>query len=167
MDKKIPDNVKRVLFVCSANCCRSLMGERCFNQMSQDTGMSVTSISAGIAPFSGLHPTSEVLKILENESIDATDHRSQRITEKMLSGVDMVVVMAKMHYDFIAQKFPEHKGKVFLLTDFYNGDFAHMTQEGVPDPIKMNKSFYENVFMIIKEAVVSLIEKLSKKVEVE
>ncbi len=68
-----------------------------------------------------------------------------------------------MHRNFILQAIPEAGGKVFLMTDFYEGEDRKMFKHGVPDPIGMNREFYSNVMEMISRSVANLVKTLEAR----
>ena len=49
---------------------------------------------------------------LEELGYDPNNHRSQCISEELLSWADEVIVMGNVHERFIAEHYPEHSDKV-------------------------------------------------------
>ena len=75
-----------VLFVCVGNQGRSLMGERLFRRAA---GRRHAARSAGAAPGLVSHP--EVVAVLAELGIDATDHVPRRLDGVLLDWADVVV----------------------------------------------------------------------------
>ncbi|MCD6413118.1 MAG: low molecular weight protein arginine phosphatase [Elusimicrobia bacterium] len=141
---------KKILFVCTGNTCRSVMAEGIAKQISSDFEFSSSGILAN--PSYRIYGALE--EIFAEERIPYDDHVSTPLTKRMIEESDAVFVMEKFHRDFIAERFPEHLGKVFLLTEFAGekGD--------VPDPIGRPKADYRKTFDRIKSLVKKVIEKL-------
>lgn len=53
-----------------------------------------------------------MLIALEELGYDGSDHRSQAISEELLSWADTIVVMGNVHERFIADRFPKYSSKV-------------------------------------------------------
>lgn len=87
----------RILVVCTANICRSVMAERFLRRdaAARDLGGLHTS-SCGIL-FDGEPASDTVISVLAEREIDATDHRSRKFTPELLDDTDLVVTMERMH----------------------------------------------------------------------
>ncbi len=75
-----------VLFVCVGNQGRSLMAERLFRR---EAGALHEAQSAGAAPGSSSHP--EVVMVLAELGIDASDHVPRKLDDALLEWADIVV----------------------------------------------------------------------------
>ncbi len=75
-----------VLFVCIGNQGRSVMAERLFRAAA---GAGQNARSAGAAPGEATHP--EVLEVLRELGIDASDHVPTKLDEALLAWADVVV----------------------------------------------------------------------------
>jgi protein-tyrosine-phosphatase len=78
--------VSNVLFVCVANSGRSVMAERLFQRAAGDRH---TARSAGSAPGGHAHP--QVLEVLAELGIDASDHVPHRLDADDVAWADVVV----------------------------------------------------------------------------
>lgn len=88
-----------VLFVCTANAGRSLLGERLFGR---EAAGRHHARSAGSAPGTGAHP--EVLEALREVGIDARDHVPQRLTPELVEWADVVVATCDEACAYIPEK---------------------------------------------------------------
>jgi len=75
-----------VLFVCTANGGRSVIGERL---LELDAGGRHHARSAGSTPGTAAHP--EVLDTLGELGIDASDHVPRKLTQELIDWADVVV----------------------------------------------------------------------------
>jgi protein-tyrosine phosphatase len=91
----------RVLFVCTANMCRSPMAAALFRRrvdwleeacVRQD----VTVTSAGLLD-AGHPPPAEVVAVMAGLGIDLSGHRSTQLDVDLVSAADLVVGMARRH----------------------------------------------------------------------
>lgn len=86
----------RLLVVCTANICRSVMAERVLRREVGARGLDVEVSSCGIL-FDGEPASDTVIAVLGERGIDARDHASRRFQPEMLRDVDLVVTMERMH----------------------------------------------------------------------
>jgi arsenate reductase len=77
--------MSNILFVCVGNQGRSVMAERLFRRAAPDHA----TRSAGSAPGTATHP--EVLEVLDELGIDASDHVPHKLDDDDVAWADVVV----------------------------------------------------------------------------
>ena len=116
----MPEPLK-VLFVCTANICRSPFLELTARRLS-GPGSGVEFSSAGTHGFdSHAMEAAMVATLVEDTS---SDFASRRLTGPILAEADLVLTAEAAHRSFILEEFPQHLRKVFTV-----GQFAAATQE--------------------------------------
>ena len=61
--------MKKVLFVCSGNTCRSPMAQACFNDLAKKRGIDAVAFSAGLYTQDGLPYAANTLEVLQDNGI--------------------------------------------------------------------------------------------------
>ena len=123
-------NVKTILFVCTANICRSPMAAALLRQRIADLGLSdhVTVASAGVWAREGVASSAEAIVVLNQRGIALDGHRSRPVSVTLLQEASIILVMEEAHRRSLFYLAPQFLGKVFLLTEMSGGD------EDVEDP---------------------------------
>lgn len=85
-------NIKKVLFVCTGNSCRSQIAEGILKQKSNQI---FDVFSAGSHP-SLVHPSA--IKIMEEVGIDISHHTSNHIDEYLKDEIDIVITVCDNAY---------------------------------------------------------------------
>jgi protein-tyrosine-phosphatase len=127
-----------ILFVCSANQCRSPMAEALFQEHLEQMGVGGEwrVESAGVWAMVEAPAMALAREVMKERGLDISHHRSQGVSTELLREFDLILVMEDMHRKSLQRNFPEAADKVYLLT-------AMADQEGnVDDPVYGTKETY-------------------------
>ena len=109
--------MKKLIFVCTGNTCRSPMAEGLLNHLlGPDCGWDISS--AGVCAANGWPPSENAVAALREKGIDISRQRSKTLTPDLIEAADLLVTMTRGHRDAILAVSPESAGKVFLLKSF-------------------------------------------------
>ncbi len=86
--------MKKVIFVCLGNICRSSLAEGIAKSRAKELGLEVQVNSAGLSTYhNGEPPCSLSIKIAKKHGIDISNQYSQHISEFDLPSYDLVVAL--------------------------------------------------------------------------
>ncbi|GAB4472632.1 MAG: low molecular weight protein arginine phosphatase [Anaerolineales bacterium] len=109
--------MKAVLFVCTANMCRSPMAQGLF-QAQLGVNLDGWRVeSAGIAAVEGVPASQKTLQVLSERGIDLSVHRSQQIDRYLMEQFDLILVMEHRHKHVLQSQYPQFASKVYLLSE--------------------------------------------------
>lgn len=115
--------MRTILFVCTANICRSPMAEGILRKIVVEKKLDWRVDSAGVWAQDGIEPAENAVAILLAKGIDIRSHRSQTVNKDMLYQHDIVLVMEKTQKEAIELAFPDVQHKIFLISQLINEDF--------------------------------------------
>ncbi len=108
----------RLLFVCTANICRSPMAEGLARAYGNERRWRVESRSAGTRALDGHPAAPNAVKALRELGIDIRENRSQPVTDELVAWADRILVMEMRHAQDLREEFPASDGKLQLLGTF-------------------------------------------------
>jgi len=154
-----------ILVVCTANICRSPVGEALLRKRLDALGHGDWTVSsAGTWAAAGFSATSYNTEILAREGIDISGHKSQPVTKELLAETDLVLCMTSGHAESLRAEFADEAHKVFQLTAMSGARYD------VADPYGGSRKSYQGMVEEIDrmvdlgiERIVALAEKLAKE----
>jgi protein-tyrosine-phosphatase len=140
-----------LVIVCTANRTRSAYFagylKNYLAQYRPDGLKRIKITSAGTKAQTGGRVNDVVALIARNHGFSLRQHTSEPLTDKLVKRADLILVMEQEHKDFILEKYPDAKEKVFRLMEYgWQGD-EDIASLDVPDPTGKNvddfKAFIE------------------------
>jgi protein-tyrosine phosphatase len=113
MDKRF-----RVLFVCTANICRSPMAEAMTKQTLSAYDGHVIVASAGVYGHEGSPIAPGSGAALDALGVVHAGHRGRLLTRQIVDESDLILTMEAAHRDAIAAHQPAAAGRTFTLREF-------------------------------------------------
>lgn len=109
--------LKRILFVCTGNTCRSPMAEALFRHMAKQAGLQVEVRSAGVAAMDGAPISPHSRTILEKKGL-TDDLRSRAVVSEDIAWADLILTMTMNHKRVVMEMFPDAVAKAFTLKEY-------------------------------------------------
>ncbi len=148
-----------ILFVCSANICRSFLAEMLTRNEVEEGNMEDLSVaSAGLFAQPGHPPDPQMVKYLSEMGIPVSEHQSKMIEKEDVDWADHILVMEKEHAEIIRESWPEAGEKVALL-----GSFLTHTEmvDDIIDPYRRTSFHYRLAQSQITLALKAFLQKFS------
>lgn len=124
-----------VLFVCTANICRSPVAEGLLRQRLQARGLAGWQVSsAGTWAMQQRSASENSVIVMAAQGIDIRAHRAQMVSGELLAVVDLVLCMETGHAEALQVEFPDYANKIYLLTEMVGRHYSISDPYGAPLP---------------------------------
>ena len=125
-----------ILFVCTANTCRSPIAHGIFENMLKSKKGKHTVKSAGIYARPSDTITENAQRQLHKRKIDFANRHSVQITNSLVTEADLIFTMTNNQRRLLVQSYPYAADKIHLLGDYTN------RKDDVEDPYGQNMHAY-------------------------
>jgi len=147
--------MKRILFVCLGNICRSPLAEGIARKVIEERGLKVAVDSAGTSNWhEGEQPCEHSIKVACSHGIDISNQRSRPLAKEDLHIYDFIIAMDEQNKTDL-----ENFGFDTVLKI---GDFGGFKGADVPDPYFFpGFEGFEKVYAMIDLSVRDMFENIS------
>lgn len=116
-------SARHIVFVCSANICRSPSAEYYMKHVLERLGENESFLvtSCGVLGIEGKPADRMASKILEERGVQMDGHVSRGVDADEMARADLIVVMEKNHRAWFRKNMADVMPKVRLLREFHDG----------------------------------------------
>ena len=140
--------MKKILFVCTGNTCRSPMAECLFNHLAQEQGLPYCAESAGIYANAGSPASDGAHAAMKSRGLSLLRHQAQPLSEALLKEAFLVVAMTPNHAEACKERFPALSTPIRSFSP------------PIPDPFGGSTAVYQYTAQALETQIIPLLKEL-------
>ncbi|MES9991087.1 MAG: hypothetical protein ABW098_04000 [Candidatus Thiodiazotropha sp.] len=144
-------DIKRIIFVCKGNVCRSVFAEYRFKQLLNNFEI----VSCGLDADQGTYPPSDSVSVCDLYSCDVKNHVSLNHRKINFQGSDLIFAMEYWHYVRLVNHYPDIKDNIFLLRSISR--LPSSINCNIADPYGLGIDEFKKSYKIIDQALGELV----------
>lgn len=155
--------MKKIMFVCTGNICRSPMGHYYLQKLVNEAGLGNEYLisSCGTYANTGESSTINAIEAMKTYGVDLNKHRATNIADTDIEDYDLVICLTLTHKASVLGYSSKLKGKVYTLKEY---SYPEDPYKNIDDPWGLNLNVYNDCAEEIVKAVDILFEKLEEEV---
>lgn len=137
-----------ILVVCTANICRSPVAAGLLRDRLRQRGLGQWTVSsAGTWAQIPRGASRNSVEVMRRNGHDISSHRARMIEEEHLASANLVLCMEAGHAEALRAEFPEHAGRVFMISEMVGGNY------NIADPYGSDYPEYERMYVSLSEII--------------
>lgn len=133
--------MKRIIFVCTGNTCRSPMAEAIANKLFKEKNIVCVVSSRGLSVSLEMPISENSAKALKAHGIEYTSHTAAPLTEDDIVSADLILTMTRRLKNMLLTFAPSLRTKVYSIYEYITGE-----DRDINDPFGQDYCAYENCF---------------------
>ena len=139
--------MRSVLFVCTANICRSPMAMGLLRVKVKGEENDWRIDSSGVWAQKGYPVAQFTLEVLKARGIDLDNYASKSLTVEMIQEFNLILTMERNQQEALHYAFPQYTGKIFMLSQMVG------KKNDIADPVGGPLADFESTAQVIEQII--------------
>jgi len=157
----------KILIVCTANICRSPMGEAILQNLVEKDGLEevIEISSGGILGIEGERASDFSIAVAKEKGLNLESHRSQGVTSDVINASDLVLCMTIDQAEKLKYMYATCHNKIYTLREYLMED--ELFFYSIDDPIGLSLEFYRKIFNDIEKEMKRIYPAIKEKAQTQ
>lgn len=136
--------MKKIMFVCSGNICRSVMAEYLFKNILEQKKLEnkYEVYSSGVFAYNGQTPPKETVDAMMSRSIDVSEHRAISTELSNIREMDLILCMTNAQKLQLKTRHKNLETRIYTLKEYVIYDDGTNKDIDIDDPYKGSWATY-------------------------
>lgn len=149
--------MKKIMFICTGNICRSAMADALMKKLAKDSNKDIEVYSCGIFAEDGDMPTFNAIEAIKEYDVDLKLHRATNIRNSKIEDMDIILCATVSHKNNVINMYPNLKDKIFTIKEYADYDKNDLD---IPDPWGYDIETYKFCASTISKCLNKIIDKI-------
>lgn len=137
-----------ILVVCTANICRSPVAAGLLRDRLRQRGLDDWTVSsAGTWAQVARGASRNSVEVMRRNGHDISRHQARMVEEEHLASANLILCMEPGHAEALRAEFPEHAGRVFMISEMIGHKY------GIDDPYGKDYPEYERMYGSLTDVI--------------
>lgn len=149
--------MKKIMFICTGNICRSAMAEWLMKKLVKDNNKEAKVYSSGIFAEDGDMPTYNAIQAIKEYGVDLREHRATNIRSSKIEDMDIILCATNSHKNNVINMYPNLKDKIYTIKEYAGFNESDLD---IQDPFGYDIETYRFCANSINDCLEKIIEKI-------
>lgn len=158
--QKSSNQIKKIMFICTGNTCRSVMAEGLFKKLLKEYDRTDIEVySSGLHASTGEYVTDEAVQVMQEQyNVNILQHQSVNVKNSNIKDMDLILCATHAQLTTLEYMYPELDHKIFTIKEYAYG--PEVKDKDIADPWGYPILVYKKCAQEIYEALIQIIDKI-------
>lgn len=152
--------MKKIMFICTGNICRSAMGEGYLKKIAEEENMDIYVCSSGIYADNGDEASYLAKEVMKEYDVDLSKHKSTNTRNSQIEDMDVILCATMAHKQLLIQMYPNLKEKIYTIKEYAYG--KEIENKDISDPWGYDITIYRRCASELTNAIDNIAKKLKQ-----